>query len=181
LRGRDALERVGAKVLGAILNGVSEGLDAGGAFAYFGYYGTAASTPTEVEVAASPVFSPSTPGRPGNDAAASDRQPAGYGPEARSPITPTAVVVTPDAGTSSAPATTAAPPTDTAPPTPEAPPTAAPPAHEAPPTPETPTPETPTLETPPTAGMPSPDDSAATPGARRARRSRSAPRQPRSA
>ena len=34
LRGRDALQRVGANVLGVMLNGVSEGMDSGGAFAY---------------------------------------------------------------------------------------------------------------------------------------------------
>ena len=56
VRGRDALERVGAHVLGALLNGVSEGMDSGGAFAYFGYYGPASET-TALEVDPSPVFS----------------------------------------------------------------------------------------------------------------------------
>jgi len=60
LRGRDALQRVGAKVLGAMLNGVSEGLDAGGAFAYFAYYGTGAPTAEGIDAPASPVFAPSS-------------------------------------------------------------------------------------------------------------------------
>jgi polysaccharide biosynthesis transport protein len=57
VRGRDSLQRVGANVLGALLNGVSEGMDSGAAFAYFGYYGTAAPT-TALEVDPSSVFSP---------------------------------------------------------------------------------------------------------------------------
>ena len=57
LRGRDALQRVGANVLGVMLNGVSEGMDSGGAFAYFGYYGTAGSTAVELEAEPTAVFS----------------------------------------------------------------------------------------------------------------------------
>ena len=56
VRGRDALQRVGARVLGALLNGVSEGMDSGGAFAYFGYYGPASES-AALEVDPSPVFS----------------------------------------------------------------------------------------------------------------------------
>ncbi len=57
LRGRDALQRVGANVLGVMLNGVSEGMDSGGAFAYFGYYGTAGSTAVDLEAEPTAVFS----------------------------------------------------------------------------------------------------------------------------
>jgi tyrosine-protein kinase len=75
VRGRDALQRVGANVLGALLNGVSEGMDSGAAFAYFGYYGTAAPT-TAVEVDPSSVFtSPLGPSANQRHAAGNGRTP----------------------------------------------------------------------------------------------------------
>ncbi len=62
-RGQDALQRVGAKVLGAMLNGVSEGQDSGTSFAYFGYYGVAGPASPELDVEPSSVFSKPGVGR----------------------------------------------------------------------------------------------------------------------
>jgi tyrosine-protein kinase len=63
LHGRDALQRVGARVLGTALNLVSESQDNVGAFAYFGYYGQAGQSTTENEEVSPSVFS--SPGADG--------------------------------------------------------------------------------------------------------------------
>lgn len=63
LRGQDALQRVGAKVLGAMLNGVSEGQDSGTSFAYFGYYGVAGPVSAELDIEPSSIFSKPGVGR----------------------------------------------------------------------------------------------------------------------
>jgi capsular exopolysaccharide synthesis family protein len=63
LRGQDALQRVGAKVLGAMLNGVSEGQDSGSSFAYFGYYGVAGPASAELDIEPSSIFSKPGVGR----------------------------------------------------------------------------------------------------------------------
>jgi non-specific protein-tyrosine kinase len=77
LRGRDALQRVGARVLGVMLNGVSEDQDSGTSFAYFGYYGQAGTIPAERDVEPSSVF-PSAPGGNGRRVAAENDR--GNGP-----------------------------------------------------------------------------------------------------
>ncbi len=57
LHGRDALQRVGARVLGTTLNLVSESQDNVAAFAYFGYYGQAGQNTAENEEVSASVFS----------------------------------------------------------------------------------------------------------------------------
>jgi non-specific protein-tyrosine kinase len=115
VRGRDALQRVGANVLGALLNGVSEGMDSGGAFAYFGYYGAAGET-AALEVDASPVFAaPLVASGKQDHAAGNGRSPgrsaAGVSGYQSGALSTNATVLTDDASTAQ-PAAEGRPPDD---------------------------------------------------------------------